>query len=48
MLDVVTRGRIVSGFVRGVGPEHYSFGVNPALSRERFQEAHDLNIRLHQ
>ncbi len=45
MLDVVTRGRIVSGFVRGIGPEHYSFDVNPARSRERFQEAHDLIIQ---
>jgi len=45
MLDVVTRGRIVSGFVRGIGPEHYSFDINPAFSRERFQEAHDLIIQ---
>jgi alkanesulfonate monooxygenase SsuD/methylene tetrahydromethanopterin reductase-like flavin-dependent oxidoreductase (luciferase family) len=45
MLDVVTRGRIVSGFVRGIGPEHYSFDINPAVSRERFQEAHDLIIQ---
>jgi alkanesulfonate monooxygenase SsuD/methylene tetrahydromethanopterin reductase-like flavin-dependent oxidoreductase (luciferase family) len=45
MLDVVTRGRIVSGFVRGIGPEHFSFDINPAFSRERFQEAHDLIIQ---
>lgn len=45
MLDVVTRGRIVSGFVRGIGPEHYSFEANPALSRERFEEAHDLIVQ---
>src|SRR4051812_14272582 len=30
MLDVITGGRIISGFVRGIGCEYYSFGVNPA------------------
>jgi alkanesulfonate monooxygenase SsuD/methylene tetrahydromethanopterin reductase-like flavin-dependent oxidoreductase (luciferase family) len=45
MLDVVTRGRIVSGFVRGIGPEHYSLEANPALSRERFEEAHELIVQ---
>lgn len=45
MLDVITRGRIVSGFVRGIGPEYYSFDLNPAVSRERFEEAHDLIIQ---
>jgi len=45
MLDVITGGRIVSGFVRGIGPEYYSLGANPTESRERFYEAHDLIIR---
>jgi len=45
MLDVITGGRIVSGFVRGVGTEYYSLGANPTESRDRFYEAHDLIMR---
>ena len=45
MLDVVTGGRIISGFVRGIGCEYYSMGVNPTYSNERFREAHDLIIK---
>lgn len=42
MLDVMSGGRIISGFVRGIGSEYLSSGVNPTDSRERFYEAHDL------
>ncbi len=45
MLDVMTGGRIISGFVRGIGAEYHSFSMSPAASRERFLEAHDLIIR---
>jgi alkanesulfonate monooxygenase SsuD/methylene tetrahydromethanopterin reductase-like flavin-dependent oxidoreductase (luciferase family) len=45
MLDVLSGGRIISGFVRGIGCEHLSLGVNPVHSRERFYEAHDLIVR---
>jgi alkanesulfonate monooxygenase SsuD/methylene tetrahydromethanopterin reductase-like flavin-dependent oxidoreductase (luciferase family) len=45
MLDVMSGGRIVSGFVRGIGNEYFNMGVNPTYSRERFLEAHDLIIR---
>ncbi|MGE0824312.1 MAG: LLM class flavin-dependent oxidoreductase [Candidatus Binatia bacterium] len=45
MLDVVTGGRIISGFVRGIGCEYFSMGVNPTHSLERFREAHDLIIK---
>jgi alkanesulfonate monooxygenase SsuD/methylene tetrahydromethanopterin reductase-like flavin-dependent oxidoreductase (luciferase family) len=45
MLDNLTRGRIIAGFVRGIGAEYHSTGVNPAFSQERFAEAHDLIIR---
>src|SRR5262249_56281437 len=45
MLDVLSGGRIISGFVRGIGCEHLSLGVNPSYSRERFYEAHDLILR---
>jgi alkanesulfonate monooxygenase SsuD/methylene tetrahydromethanopterin reductase-like flavin-dependent oxidoreductase (luciferase family) len=44
MLDNVTRGRIISGFVRGIGFEHYIQGISPYKSRERFLEAHDLIV----
>jgi alkanesulfonate monooxygenase SsuD/methylene tetrahydromethanopterin reductase-like flavin-dependent oxidoreductase (luciferase family) len=45
MLDNLTRGRIIAGFVRGIGAEYHSTGINPALSQERFAEAHDLIIQ---
>lgn len=45
MLDVLSGGRIISGFVRGIGCEYSTFGLNPNESRERFHEAHDLIIR---
>src|SRR5579884_2622653 len=45
MLDVISGGRIISGFVRGTGMEYYSLNVNPTQSRDRFYEAHDLIIK---
>lgn len=42
MIDVISGGRLIAGMVVGGGPEYYSFSVNPAQARERFQEAHDL------
>jgi alkanesulfonate monooxygenase SsuD/methylene tetrahydromethanopterin reductase-like flavin-dependent oxidoreductase (luciferase family) len=45
MLDVASGGRIISGFVRGIGAEYHTFGLDPSQSRDRFHEAHDLIIR---
>ncbi len=45
MIDVITGGRLISGFVRGVGSEYFSLGQNPVYSLERHQEAHDLVVR---
>jgi len=45
MLDNLSKGRIICGFVRGIGAEYHSTGVNPAFSHERFHEAHDLIIK---
>ena len=45
MIDVITAGRLISGFVRGIGAEYHSFGVNPTFSHERFHEAHDLIVQ---
>jgi alkanesulfonate monooxygenase SsuD/methylene tetrahydromethanopterin reductase-like flavin-dependent oxidoreductase (luciferase family) len=42
MIDVLSGGRLISGFVRGIGSEYHAFGVNPTFSHERFHEAHDL------
>src|SRR5579863_2963752 len=45
MLDHLSRGRVVSGFVRGIGWEYFAHSVNPTRSRARFDEAHDLIIK---
>jgi alkanesulfonate monooxygenase SsuD/methylene tetrahydromethanopterin reductase-like flavin-dependent oxidoreductase (luciferase family) len=45
MLDHLTNGRVVSGFVRGIGWEYFAHSVNPTRSRDRFNEAHDLIVR---
>jgi alkanesulfonate monooxygenase SsuD/methylene tetrahydromethanopterin reductase-like flavin-dependent oxidoreductase (luciferase family) len=44
MLDNLSRGRIITGFVRGIGTEYHATGLNPSLSHERYQEAHDLIV----
>src|SRR5260370_33382760 len=44
MLDNLSRGRIIAGFVRGIGNEYHATGINPSFSHERFQEAHDLIV----
>lgn len=45
MIDTISGGRLISGFVRGIGAEYHVFGVNPANSHDRFHEAHDLVVR---
>jgi alkanesulfonate monooxygenase SsuD/methylene tetrahydromethanopterin reductase-like flavin-dependent oxidoreductase (luciferase family) len=45
MLDNLSKGRIICGFVRGIGSEYHASGTNPFFSHERFHEAHDLIIR---
>ena len=45
MLDQMSGGRIITGFVRGIGSEYYAAGVNPTLSHERYYEAHDLILQ---
>ncbi len=44
MLDNLSKGRIIAGFVRGIGSEYHSSGTNPYFSHERFHEAHDLIV----
>ncbi|HEY8694387.1 MAG TPA: LLM class flavin-dependent oxidoreductase [Chloroflexota bacterium] len=45
MLDVMSRGRIISGFVRGVPTEIQPANTNPVLTRQRFEESHDLILK---
>ena len=45
MIDVISGGRLICGFVRGIGAEYHTFGVNPTFSHDRFHEAHDLIVR---
>jgi alkanesulfonate monooxygenase SsuD/methylene tetrahydromethanopterin reductase-like flavin-dependent oxidoreductase (luciferase family) len=44
-IDLVSQGRLVTGWVRGAGPEQFFNNVNPAYNRELFEEAHDLIIQ---
>ena len=45
MIDMISKGRLVSGFVRGGGQEQLATGMNPAYNRERFEEAHELVVK---
>jgi alkanesulfonate monooxygenase SsuD/methylene tetrahydromethanopterin reductase-like flavin-dependent oxidoreductase (luciferase family) len=42
MLDCMTEGRLIAGFVRGIPSEYLWYNVNPAESRGRFAEAFDV------
>ena len=45
MLDCISGGRLITGFVRGIGAEFWSLAANPTVSHERHVEAHDLIVR---
>ncbi|MCH8801908.1 MAG: LLM class flavin-dependent oxidoreductase [Chloroflexi bacterium] len=45
MIDMISRGRLVPGFVRGAGSESLYNNANPAYNRELFNEAHDFIIK---
>ena len=45
MLDQMSGGRIITGFVRGIGTEYFASGVNPTHSHGRYYEAHELILR---
>jgi alkanesulfonate monooxygenase SsuD/methylene tetrahydromethanopterin reductase-like flavin-dependent oxidoreductase (luciferase family) len=45
MLDLLSGGRVDSGFVRGIGWEYFGHSINPTKSRSRFNEAHDLILK---
>ncbi len=45
MIDVISRGRLIPGIVRGSGGESISHNIPPHYNRERFEEAHDFLIK---
>jgi alkanesulfonate monooxygenase SsuD/methylene tetrahydromethanopterin reductase-like flavin-dependent oxidoreductase (luciferase family) len=45
MIDLISRGRLVPGIIRGTGCEQLFNNANPANNRELFDEAHDLMIK---
>ena len=46
MADCLSRGRVLSGFVRGLPREHSAFNVPISESRARFEEAIDIILGL--
>ena len=45
MIDMISHGRLVSGWVRGTGRESVAHNSPPAYKWERFQEAHDFIVK---
>ena len=45
MIDMISGGRLVPGWVRGAGSESIYNNANPAFNRELFNEAHDFIIK---
>jgi alkanesulfonate monooxygenase SsuD/methylene tetrahydromethanopterin reductase-like flavin-dependent oxidoreductase (luciferase family) len=44
-IDLISRGRLIAGWVRGAGSEQFFNNANPAYNREMFNEAHDFIIQ---
>ena len=45
IIDMISKGRLVSGWVRGTGRESVAHNASPPYNWERFQEAHDFIIK---
>ncbi len=45
IIDMVSKGRLVPGIVRGGGIENIQANMNPFHNRERFYEGHDLMVK---
>ena len=43
-IDMISRGRLVTGWVRGTGRESVAHNAVPPFNWERFQEAHDFIV----
>ena len=44
-IDMISRGRLVTGWVRGTGRESVAHNAQSPFNWERFQEAHDLVVK---
>jgi alkanesulfonate monooxygenase SsuD/methylene tetrahydromethanopterin reductase-like flavin-dependent oxidoreductase (luciferase family) len=45
VIDMLSRGRLVSGWVRGTGRESLTHNAHPAYNWDRFREAHDFIVK---
>ncbi len=45
IIDMISRGRLVSGWVRGTGRESVAHNAPPPYNWERFQEAHEFIVK---
>ena len=45
MIDMISQGRLVTGWVRGTGRESIAHNAQPPYNWERFQEAHDFIVK---
>jgi len=45
MIDMISHGRLVSGWVRGTGRESVAHNIEPHYNWERFQEAHEFIVK---
>src|SRR5881396_242347 len=45
MIDILSGGRVICGFVRGLGQESIATNANPIYNRERFDEAHNVIVK---
>ncbi len=45
MIDMISEGRLVTGWVRGTGRESVAHNAPPPFNWERYQEAHDFIIK---
>jgi len=44
-IDLISHGRMITGWVRGAGSEQFFNNANPAYNREMFNEAHDFIVQ---
>ncbi len=44
-IDLISRGRLIAGWVRGAGSEQFFNNANPSYNREYFEEAHDFIVQ---
>ena len=44
-IDLISRGRLITGWVRGAGSEQFFNNANPAYNREMFNEATTSSCR---